>query len=192
MDAQNKLAALGRVARALNAAQIVWAVGATALLYLLEIEAEPERIELMVEIADFEPARATLRAVGGGSQPAPALNAACAVALRDVLRVDEVDFDLICDLTIRRKEGTYRYLFDQSRVAARLRLEDTLVPLTPLEDWYVLYQLIPGRAKLVTQISRYFRTHAGSGNHARLNPWLANRLPGDVRERVMKLYTLLG
>ena len=50
----------------------------------------------------------------------------------------------------------------------------------------------PGRQKRATVIGKYLKQNPGENSRVWLSRWLHSRLPGDVRERVMTLYTAIG
>ena len=89
---------------------------------------------------------------------------------------------------MRRREAVYRYTLDAERVARFTAVRGERVPLCPLADWYVLYLLMPGRAKKAALIGRYLREHPMRDSRAHLSRWLSNRLPGETREAVLALY----
>ena len=191
MDNSN-LAVLAKAARALNMAGVVWGVGASALLYLLGLVDSYNDIDLIVAAEHETAARLALEGLGAQAQPPAPPSAAYETGSFVEYQLDGVDFDLLCDFTIRRKDAVYRYPFGRERVAEWVDVQGERAPLCPLEDWYVLYLLMPGRQKRATLIGHHL--HANPREHSRLwlNRWLSTRLPGDVRERVMALYNDIG
>ena len=191
MDADQALAALGKIAHALNSEKIVWGVGGTALLFLQGLLPVPERLELLMEPAGFAAAVKALGKLGAVETRPGGPHGALSATHHYTCTLGGASVSLFADLAVQRKEAAFRYPFAVDRVTGYIRLGDATVPLTPLEDWYVLYLLLPGRARLAVQISRCLRADSRVADRARLNPWLANRLPGDVRERVLELYSAL-
>lgn len=187
-----KLAALAKAARALNQAGIVWGVGASAMLYLLGVAEEFNDFDLLIATEQSDAARAVFERLGARALPAAPPSGAYDTEVFLEYRLDGVDFDLLCGFAIRRKEAVYRYPFGRDRIAEWVSVAGERAPLCPLEDWFVLYQLMPGRQKRATLIGRYLKANPREDSCAWLNRWLANRLPGDVRERVMTLYSELG
>ena len=192
MEEQAKLAALAKAVCALNAAGVTWAVGASAMLYLESVVTTFNDIDLIIAEDDLPAAQAAMLSTGAVPlPPAPPVSAYRSVFFSEY-QLDGVDFDLLCDFTIRRKDAVYRYPFGRERVAEWVDVQGERAPLCPLEDWYVLYLLMPGRQKRATLIGHHL--HANPREHSRLwlNRWLGTRLPGDVRERVMALYNDIG
>ena len=191
MDDSN-LAVLAKAAQALNKAGVVWGVGASALLYLLGLVDTYNDIDLIVAAEHETAARLALEGLGAQAQPPAPPSATYETGSFVEYQLDGVDFDLLCDFTIRRKDATYRYPFGRERVAEWVDVQGVRAPLCPLEDWYVLYLLMPGRQKRATVIGKYLKQNPGENSRAWLSRWLHSRLPGDVRERVMTLYTAIG
>ncbi len=187
-----KLAALAKAARALNQAGIVWGVGASAMLYLVGAVEEFNDFDLLIAPEHAGAARAVFEKLGATAAPPAPASAAYDTEGFFEYRLDGADFDLLCDFAIRRKEAVYRYAFGRDRIAEWVDVEGERAPLCPLEDWFVLYLLMPGRQKRATLIARYLKANPREHSSAWLNRWLGNRLPGDVRERVMALYGELG
>ena len=187
-----KLAALAKAARALNQAGIVWGVGASAMLYLVGAAEEFNDFDLLIDPEQSKAARVVFEALGAKALPAAPASASYDTEGFFEYSLDGVDFDLLCGFAIRRKEAVYRYAFGRDRIAEWVSVEGERAPLCPVEDWFVLYLLMPGRQKRATLIARYLKTNPRENSCAWLNRWLGNRLPGDVRERVMTLYGELG
>lgn len=191
MDESN-LAVLAKAAHALNKAGVVWGVGASALLFLSELVEEYNDIDLIIAPESEKAARKALEGLGAKAAPPAAPVPAYETASFTEYTLAGVDFDLLCGFAIRRKDGLYQYDFGRERVAEWVNVLGERAPLCPLEDWFVLYLLMPGRQKRATLIGRHLRQHPREHSRAWLNRWLGNRLPGDVRERVMTLYNDIG
>lgn len=192
MEAEEKLVLLTRVARALNAAHVVWAVGASALLYLEGVAEDFEDFDLLIAPESLSAAENAFHVLGAVRHaPAPPV-AAYATGSFVEYELRGVEFDLLCDFAIRRKDAVYRYPFGLERIAGSTVLHGERVPLCPLADWMVLYLLMPGRSKKAALISRYLKTNQRGDCRAWLSHWLRGRLPGEVRESVMTLYNALA
>lgn len=192
MDVGEKLAALAKAGRALNSAHVEWAVGASALLYLTDIVEDFNDIDLLITPQTLPEARNALLSAGARSRPAPPPNPAYATASFEEYKLDGEDFDVMGDLAIRRKEAVCRYPFDADRIGGFADLQGVRIPLCPLADWFVLYLLMPARIKKATLIGRHLIQRPSAADRLWLNEWLSNRLPGDVRERVLTLYRNLN
>lgn len=192
MEAEEKLIVLAKVARALNVAHVIWAVGASALLYLEGAAEDFADFDLLIAPESLSVADNVFEALGAlRREPTPPV-AAYATASFIEYTLDGAEFDLLCDFAIRRKDTVYRYPFDLERIAGSTYLHGVSLPLCPLADWFVLYQLMPGRSKKAVLISRYLKANQRSDCRAWLSQWLRSRLPGEVRESVIALYNALA
>lgn len=191
MNADTRLATLARAARALNAARVSWAVGASALLYLRGVTDTFHDFDLQLAQGEAQAADESLLSLG--AQAAPPLPPSPAYATQHFAeyQLDGVDFDLLCGFAVRRGGMVYPCPFDSSGVAGTLSVLGTRVPLAALEDWFVIYLLMPGRAAKADLIARHLKAHPATAQRGRLSAWLNRRLPGEVRERVMALYRAL-
>ena len=186
------MSVLAKAAHALNRAGVVWGVGASALLCLAGLADECNDIDLIIAPPSEEAACQALEKLGAKAQPPAPPSTSYDTASFLEYRLDGVEFDLLCDFAIRRRDGVYRYDFGHERVAGWVNVLDARAPLCPLEDWYILYLLMPGRQKRATVIGKYLKQNPGENSRVWLSRWLHSRLPGDVRERVMTLYTAIG
>ena len=192
MDTQAKLTVLAQVASALNARGIVWAVGASTLLFIQGVVDDFNDIDLLIAKEDVDAVRDTFLSLGADALPSLATSSVYASAWFGEFQLHSVEFDVISDFTIRRKDGTYHYPFDQSRIAHWVDVQGTLVPLCSLADWVVLYWLMPARNKRATLLMQHLREHPTQESRAYLHQWLTSRLPGEVREKVLTLYHVLN
>ena len=192
METAEKLAALAKAAQALNRAGAVWALGGSALMYFRQLVEDFHDFDLLVAPQSMAAARTALLSAGARSRPAPPPNPAFATACFETYTLDGAEFDILCDLAVQRKETLCRYPFDADRIDGTADEQGARIPLCPLADWFVLYLLMPARAKKAVLISRHLMAHPSGSDRYWLNRWLCNRLPGDVRERVLALYHCLG
>jgi len=191
LDIEQKLTTLGKVAQRLNEKNIIWAVGASALLYLEGLTTDFHDFDLLIAPRDIPLATEVFMQLGARRLPRSAPSPDYATAQFVEVMLDGVDFDLLCGFAIRRKEVVYPYPFSENRVAHTVNTKGALTPLTPLADWFVLYQLMPVGARKAALIGRHLKAHAVGDTRLWLSDWLNNRLPGDVRENVMALYASL-
>ena len=191
MEPEAKLAVLARAGRALNASRAVWALGASALLYLHGVTEDFHDLDLLIDPDTVGVGAAALLAEGAERRGAPAPSAAFCTERFEPLRLAGVDIDLLCNFTIRRKEALYRYDFHSGRIEGTALVQRVRIPLCPLADWFVLYQLMPARAKNARLIARHLASVPEGDSRLWLTQWLNSRLPGEVRERTLALYQQL-
>ncbi|MDO9100184.1 MAG: hypothetical protein Q7V53_05505 [Caldisericota bacterium] len=138
------------VARTLNHAEALWGVGASTLLYYHGLVSEPHDIDIVTSETDIEVVAATLRGLGIEKLSEPGELYSTSRFLEYV--VNGTDVDVMAGLAIKHADGTYVLPFDRRSITAKRTEDGVTVPLMSLEDWYVVYQLIPGREPKVKLI----------------------------------------
>ncbi|MDD3212444.1 MAG: hypothetical protein PHY64_02160 [Eubacteriales bacterium] len=192
MNNQTKLRALAKAARALNAARVTWAVGASALLYFHGITETFHDLDLIIDSRDADAARLAMLAAGAELCPEKEPSTAYVSERFCEFLLDGVSFDLICGFAIRYENAVYRYPFGAERIAGSAEVLGRRVPLTPLADWYVLYLLMPGRAARAEKVAAYLSGHPEAERGDWLQTWLSGALPDGVREQVRQLWDRPG
>jgi hypothetical protein len=92
-------------------------------------------------------------------------------------------------LTVNHSEGVYNHLFNKDSITMHKVVDGIEIPYSSLEEWYVIYQLLPGREGKVQLIEDYFIKH-GIGNPNLLKRVLKGQLPREVIERTKKILRL--
>ncbi len=172
------------VARELNREGVMWAVGASLLLRCHGLAASPRDIDIVVAERDAGKTAAILDRLGARTPGVPQGPYATARFLEYV--VDGTSIDVMSGLGIRHDAGVYVYPFDELAIVGSFMAGQAAVPLTALEDWYVLYQLMPDREPRVRAIEEYL-TKAGSTHLDLVERALRQPLPEDVKERTSRL-----
>ena len=176
---------LCRVAGALNGSGVLWGVGGSRLLREYGLIELPNDIDILVNLANAEAAAAVLGAMGEalpcGQNPT--------YATRFFRRyiVDGIGVDLMAGFAIRHADGQYDYVFDGASVPVRREVEGIQVPFAALEDWFVAYQLIPGKEAKADRIGEYL-SQRGVARPRLLERALQGCLPDAARERILALY----
>ena len=91
-------------------------------------------------------------------------------------------------VAFRREVGSTQVPFSTDSFASIRTVEGTSIPFAALEDWYVVYQLIPGKEHKALRIEEYFLQN-GIEHPRLLERALNGCLPDAVRQRIS---TLLG
>jgi hypothetical protein len=175
---------LVRIARALNRAGAHWGVGASVLLYYCGLVDTPHDIDIMTDEADADMVAATLGGLGHETPREAGSLYSTSRFLEYV--VDGTEVDIMAGFAIKHADGTYVLHFDDRSVVMTRTADDVTIPLMSLEDWYVLYQLIPGREGKVKLIEDHLLS-SGSADMSVLDRALARELPLHVRIRIQRL-----
>jgi len=176
---------LVRIAHALNQAGVHWGIGASVLLYYYGLVDAPHDIDIVISEADADVVASILGGLGREAPGDPARSLYSTSRFLEYI-VDGTDVDVMAGFAIRHQSGTYVFPFDDRSVTMRKSVEGVTIPFSSLEDWYVLYQLMPGREAKVKLIEDYIRNH-GIAAEVLLERALAAELPTHVRARVDEL-----
>lgn len=173
-----------RLAERLNKSGILWGLGGSGMLHFYGLAAEPRDLDLMIAWEDADQAIEVLHPMGVLAELQPKPPFCSRRFLR--LQTGEVETDLISVFRIRHSEGIYELPLEKHSVTRTIRLEETTIPLTSPEDWYVLYLLME-RQERAAGLEQYFRGTGGIRNPELLERCLNRSLPGDIRSRVEAL-----
>ncbi|MCX6097296.1 MAG: hypothetical protein NTZ77_02245 [Caldiserica bacterium] len=176
---------LVEIARALNRAGVHWGVGASVLLYYRGLVEKPYDIDIMIDEADADMVAAILDGMGSET-PGDSGRSLYSTSRFFEYVVDGTEVDIMAGLAIKHTEGTYVLPFDDRSVAMTRTENGVTIPFTSLEDWYVLYQLIPGREAKVKLIEEHLQS-CGIADLPVLDRALARELPPHVRARIERL-----
>ena len=175
---------LCRIAEAFNKENLTWAVGASIMLHHYGLVVQPRDIDLLVTVEDVDKAGKILDQMGHLCPPSPKGTYATTYFLE--YDVEGTDIDLMADMRIKHGDETFVYGFDHNSITDHMSLNSVPVPLTSLEDWYVIYQMIPGREKKVNLIKQYLTDHGIQHSHI-LNAYLETSLPEEVKQSILAL-----
>ncbi len=174
---------LVHIAKVLNAAGILWGLGGSQLLYQHGLITHPRDIDIMVAKSDIEKADAALSGLGKKLFWEMTAPYETYRFLEYIIASDEVD--VMCGFSIRHSQGLYSHTFDAASVSGFSCIGGVSVPLMALEDWYVLYQLIPDREAKVLLIENHLIK--GVLNRPLLSRALDGSLPSETRARINAL-----
>ena len=173
------------IARALNQADVHWGVGASVLLYYHGLVDTPHDIDIMTSEADADMVASILGGLGNEVLGDPGRSLYSTSRFLEYM-VDETDVDVMAGFAIKHDNGTYLFPFDDRSVTMRKSVDGVTIPFTSLEDWYVFYQLIPGREAKVKLIEDHI-LNSGIADLSVLERALACELPLHVRARIERL-----
>jgi hypothetical protein len=178
---------LVEMARALNQAGAHWGVGASVLLYYCGLVDTPHDIDIMTDETDADMVATILDRMGNETPGDPGRSLYSTSRFLEYA-VDGTDVDVMAGLAIRHTDGTYVLPFEDRSVTMTRTENGVTIPLMSLEDWYVLYQLIPGREAKVKLIEDHMLS-TGIADLSVLKRALARDLPPHVRARIERLVT---
>lgn len=172
---------LSYIGQKLNEKGIIWGVGASVLLALYELVDECNDIDILVDMNDIEMADRILSSIGIKNKSIEVKNYSTQYFYEYKIR--GFDVDVMAGLAINHSEGTYEQAFDYSCISDSKLINGVEIPLSSLEDWYVIYQLIPNRELKVNIIEDYLLTN-GIKRSDLLKKALLFNLPIRVRQNI--------
>lgn len=174
-----------RVAKTLNEENIRWALGASLLLYYKGLVPRANDIDIVIAFEDVERAEVVLGKLGAKEPPNP--NKSYATRYFAEYSIDGVDVDVMAGFRIISDGKVVEYVPDPETFES-LTLEEAAIHLCPLEDWYVLYLLMPHREERVATIREHFLENGA--NETYLKAWADRDIPQAVSAQIRKLLVM--
>lgn len=182
--AQQKVLAV--IAKQLNPAGIVWGVGASMLLAQYGLIDSPADIDIIVSLKDIHEADNLLSVLAEIRNEKEKSD----IYLTDFFyeyQLDSVDVDVMSGFKIKQQESVFDYEFDKSSVPNVFEFLGESIPFMTLEEWYVLYQLMPNREFKVNLLEGYFYKRGLEYPHL-LERLIQNKsLPETIKCRSLKI-----
>lgn len=175
---------LSYIGKKLNEEGIVWGVGASILLNHYGLIDKPNDIDILVDLKDSEKADKVLKSIG--EKVVWEKTDTYSTKYFYEYTVNGFDVDVMAGLSINYDSGAFKYIFDQSSISEIKIINGVGIPLTSLEDWYVLYQLIPNRGIKVGMIENYLLSN-GIRKPNLLKRTLKGNIPNEVRNNIQRL-----
>ena len=175
---------LSKIGKTLNKNNIMWVVGGSIILNHNDIVCEVNDIDIIIEENDFEKVILLLKQFGIKKSVSDKLNFHTKKYVK--MNIDGVFIDLMAGFIIEHENGLYNYVFDQDAITSLMNINNILVPIGAIEDWYIIYQVIGGREKKVELLDNYLK-NVQDINSKLLIRTLEQDLPISVIDNINKL-----
>lgn len=175
---------LSSIGEKFNNSNIKWAVGASILLSQFGLIDKPNDIDIVVDINDIKKVDKILKDMGEKKIFKKTSTYSTKFFYEYV--INKIDIDIMAGLAINHDNGIFEYVFDNSSISEFKVINGVKIPFTSLEDWYVIYQLIPNRESKVKMIENYLLIN-GVKKTFLLERTLQGNLPVEVKENIMKI-----
>lgn len=164
--------------KTLNTHQISWALGGSTLLKLRGIDCVPHDIDIMIHETDFEKGCKLLAqfCIEREVQESKYFK----TKHYRKFNLNGVEIDCMSGMNIDVSQSLFEYTFDHKEYD--ILYKDEWVPLCYVEDWYVLYHVMPNRLSKVKIIEDYFRKH--SINKQRMEYLINLNIPIEIKQRI--------
>ncbi len=173
--------------RQFNETRIFWGVGGSVLLKHYGITKHVNDIDLLIAADDAIHAKEIIEKLGKGGQGVSKEPFHSEFFYQ--YSINDTDVDLISRFRIQHEKGMYELQLDSSSITGYITVEHIQIPLTALEDWFVLYQLFHAKKEKADHIESYFREKGIQYPHL-LERALLEPLPYSVSNRINKLLVL--
>lgn len=177
----NTLYEIGKI---LNKNKVRWGIGASLLLNNYGLVDKPKDIDILISLDDIDNTDKLLSNMGD-KKIYENVNLYSTQYFYEYL-INGIDIDVMAGLCIKHDRGTYEYIFDKLSIVDYFCINKIEIPLMSLEDWYVIYNLIPNREEKVKIIENYLMKN-GIKKPELLKRALLGNLPDNVRNRVEEL-----
>ena len=132
----------------LNEENIIWALGASMMLNHYDLVESPNDIDIIVDLKDAKKADSILKFLGIKLERER--NEVYSTKHFYEYIIDGVDVDLMSGFIINFNGEKYEYEFNEGSIRDFKIIDGIEIPLTSLEDWYILYSLMPNRENKVS------------------------------------------
>lgn len=148
---------LKTIATLFNEAELDWAVGASLVLYHNGIVDNVNDIDIVIEGKDVKKAEALL--LTHGTKQFTEKIPTYSNGYFGEFAINGVEIDMMSEMVINNYDCSYLYPFDKKSVVSHMMLEGINVPVSSLEEWFILYQMIPKKEIKVELLKGYFESH---------------------------------
>ena len=177
-----------KIAKAFNDKELLWAVGASKLMEKYDILISDD-IDFFVARKHLDDAFEILNKLG--EQIEIPFNASFLSQSSYCFIIDDVFIKLVSGLNIRHSTGIYRYSFKTSSIDSTTEINGVAINYMSLEDWFILYQMMPGRLEYSKMILEYFKK-TKKINTIYLERALNKALPTNTRALLQNLKFKFG
>ncbi|MBM7615884.1 nucleotidyltransferase family protein [Alkaliphilus hydrothermalis] len=180
---------LAYVAEKINNQNIRWGLGGSLVLHHYGLIDDPNDMDILVSLGDAEALDDVLQSIGERKEKEATLT--YKTKFFNQYKVKTMDIDVMGGFTIKHSRGDYEFPFDEESIIGCMERKGVKIPLTSLEDWYIVYQLLPNREEKVKLIEEYFIKH-GIKHHQLIERALQMCLPPEVISRTKELLAEVG
>ncbi|MFC4560162.1 hypothetical protein ACFO3D_18555 [Virgibacillus kekensis] len=183
------LETLSFIGERLNNKRITWSVGGSLLLKFHGLVDTPNDIDILVDEDHINSAKDTLSQIG---KPEEAIHKEpFRTRFFSTYKIGSFNVDVMGGFAVKHDAGVYRLPFRKSSIVAYENINGVNIPLSSLEDWYILYWLIPGKQEKAALLENHFKIN-GINCPSLLEKALERPLPREIKDRAKKLLSQRG
>lgn len=143
------------IAKEIDQENIVWAVGGSILLFTYGIVDVANDIDLIVREEDAEKLHSVLLKLGSPEKRVD-LDPFRTIHFSK-FRVNKQYIDVMGGFAIAHEAGVYQMPFNEESVFEYYKVNGYKIPFCSLEDWYIMYSLMPEKEGKAQCIKEYMK-----------------------------------
>lgn len=159
---EHKLDVLKQIAQLFNEKEIIWNLGASAMLFLRGIVDDFSDLDLFVRHKDISRAKEVLESLG--KMKPQCLSEIYKTDVFYEYVIDDVDIDLISGFKIIKDQKLYDLSFDENEIFDTYEMDHTLIYLDSIKNWLRFYEIM-GRENKVNILKKYIHRSDESCNN---------------------------
>lgn len=148
---------LYKIAKLLSEESFPWALGASSVLFHHGLTDTVNDIDIMVKSSDYKRLEELLLTLGEKVKT-EAVQTYETEHFGEFV-IDGVEIDVMANMTVINHGMRYVYNFNEDSITDYMVLNDLKIPMTSLEEWYILYHMIPNKEKKIEILDEYFTNH---------------------------------
>lgn len=171
------------IAQCFESEHITYGLGGSGVLVAYDILETMHDIDIVVALEDIEKAKKIMDILGVLKESGK--NCLVEREYGYVYDMNGVKVEIMSNMHLKHSQGLYSVPFNKNRVTYRMSIDDLMIPVMALEDWYVIYQLI-GRQDRIDQIEAYFLENGITHGSYLINAIKAN-IPRQLKVDIVKM-----
>lgn len=175
---------LSNIGNKLKNKEIICGIGGSLLLSFYELIDNPNDIDILVSENHANELNEIMTSIG--MKKKVIRTAPFRTKYFSKYLVNNTEIDIMGGFAIEHEKGIYTLPIEEESIVGHQDINGVDIPLCSLEDWYILYWLIPGKQEKAIIIENYLKTN-GVKHASLLEKAIKQTLPKEVKERVLHL-----
>lgn len=177
------LKTLNLITNNLNDKGITWGIGGSLMLHCYDLIENYNDIDIIVSEQNIDIAISILDKLGSRTTIEPSKIFASKYFYK--YKINNICIDVIAGFTINHSNGSFKMTFDKNSIHS-FNFRNIILPICTLEDWYIIYQLIPNKQEKVAILKNYFMNN-GISKPEIFNSTNIKTLPISIKKDITSL-----
>lgn len=144
---------MAKIANELNQYNIIYAMGASKLLERYGLIEKSSDIDIFVIEEHFFKTLEILDSMG--LQKDLTFDSGYLTKYLYEYEVDKVEVNIVAGMNMRHDRGIFKFTFDRNSIDSYWDFQGIKIPYMALEDWFVLYHIMPGKLEYAKKVTSY-------------------------------------